>query len=250
MIQRDRIRLTYQLEFESPFHCGTGFSKGLTDRAIHRDKDDYLYIPGSTIKGVLRENCELAARILGIAVRDPHKKETAVEAFFENPDIVERIFGSRYQESSIFFDNAWMRKKDKIFFDSSSREDKKYRFLQTENRTQTRLSRKTGTVMDGALYTSEFGISQPKFEGKIHGWLEGTSNELSDDLPGSYPLYLLVTGIYMAQRIGANRSTGMGRCRFDIQKLRVNDNLVENPKHYCEKMEDFICYDDAREEAI
>ncbi len=241
MIQRDRICLTYQLKFESAFHCGTGFAKGLTDRAVHRDKDDYLYVPGSTIKGVLRESCEQAARMLGIAVRDPHDEKAATDAFFGEPDIVERIFGSRYQESSIFFDNAKLSPDLKQFF------DEKYRFMQTENRTQTRLSRKTGTVMDGALYTSEFGISQLRFDGEIHGWLEGTSNELPEDLPGSYPLYLLIAGMSLTCRIGANRSTGMGRCRFDVQKLQVNEN-VENPKDYCERMENFVRYEDARKE--
>ncbi len=238
MMQPDHICLTYLLKFQNPFHCGTGLTNGLIDRSVQKDKDGYLYVPGSTIKGVLRETCEYLARLFGIAVREPHDRISAMKTFFESPDIAERIFGSCYQESGIFFDNACM-----------TWESKEYRFMQTENRTRTRLSRLTGTVISGALYSSEFGISELEFEGKIHGWLEGISNPFSDDLPGSYPLYLLIAGLSMTSRIGANRSTGMGYCHFVIEELRVNDALQKEPRNYLEKIDDFLLYNDAREEA-
>src|SRR5581483_4906004 len=50
----DRISITYDMTFETPFHCGTGLRAGLIDRTIVRDHDGYLYVPGSTIKGVVR----------------------------------------------------------------------------------------------------------------------------------------------------------------------------------------------------
>ena len=239
MMQPYHICLTYRLKFQSPFHCGTGLTNGLIDRSVQKDKEGFLYVPGSTVKGVLRETCEYLARILipNADIRDPHDEENALESFFEESDIVECIFGSRYHESEIFFDNACM-----------TWESKEYRFMQTENRTQTRLSRLTGTVMSGALYSIEFGISGLEFEGKIRGWLEGISNPFSDDLPGSYPLYLLIAGLSMTDRIGANRSTGMGYCQFNIQELTVNANET-NPFVYLEKIEDFTGYDDARKEA-
>ncbi|MCP4350918.1 MAG: hypothetical protein GY795_36090 [Desulfobacterales bacterium] len=248
MIQKNHISITYHLKFESAFHCGTGLTNGLIDRAVQKDKDGYLYISGSTIKGVLRESCEHVAKIFGIPVREPLSEKNAMNTFFESPDIAERIFGSLYQETSIFFDNAWMLNKEDFDSSPAEKDKRKYLFMQTENRTQTRLSRRTGTVMEGALYTSEFGISELEFKGKIHGWLEGTSNPFSDDLPGSYPLFLLIAGITVTSRIGANRSTGMGRCRFDIQKLEVDNECVENPNRYCEEMEGFSAYGDARED--
>jgi CRISPR/Cas system CMR subunit Cmr4 (Cas7 group RAMP superfamily) len=47
----DRIHITYTLTFTTPFHCGTGLRSGLIDRTVVRDKDGYLYVPGSTITG-------------------------------------------------------------------------------------------------------------------------------------------------------------------------------------------------------
>ena len=54
-MRTDRIHITYELTFTTPFHCGTGLRVGLIDRTIVRDNDEYLYVPGSTIKGIVRE---------------------------------------------------------------------------------------------------------------------------------------------------------------------------------------------------
>ena len=51
MSRVDRIQLFYNLTFQTPFHCGTGLRSGLIDRAIVRDREGYLYVPGSSIKG-------------------------------------------------------------------------------------------------------------------------------------------------------------------------------------------------------
>ena len=58
----DAIRIDYTLAFQTPFHCGTGIRSGLIDRTIVRDSAGFLYVPGSTLKGVLREYCEQLAR--------------------------------------------------------------------------------------------------------------------------------------------------------------------------------------------
>lgn len=241
-----KIDLAYRLTFDSPFHCGTGLPKGLIDRAVARDGEKYLYVPGSTIKGILREHCEVVARAHGLSVRDPHDENAAIKAFTHGPDIVERIFGSRRREGCLFFDNATMPLDQREFFDGPKKQ-KAHLFMQTETRAQTAISRRTRTVKQGALYTSEFGVSDLCFDGKIHGILMGVANELSD-LPGPYSLFLLIAGLRAAQRIGANRSVGIGRCRFSISELTVDDQ-PQNSDRYCEEMECLICYETAKKEA-
>lgn len=58
----DRIEIEYTLTFTTFFHCGTGIREGLVDRTVVRNNRDYLYVPGSTFKGALRERCEQLAR--------------------------------------------------------------------------------------------------------------------------------------------------------------------------------------------
>ena len=244
-MQTDRISLDYQITFNSAFHCGSGLAHGLIDRAVVRDKDRYLYIPGSTTKGVLREQCEYLARFYGLSVRDPHDEKVAVQSFTGEIDIVESIFGSRYREGSLFFDNAYMTDTSKAFFDGAT--SKRYLPMQLETRTQTRLSRRTGTVQEGALYTSEFCIAALEFTGKIHGVITGIQNELSElQMPGTYQLLLVLAGMSAIERIGANRSTGFGNCRITIMNFLLNDQ-PQNPRQYCEELDSLFCYDDSKE---
>jgi len=251
MTEHALIFLSYTLTFESAFHCGSGLSNGLIDRSIVRAQDDYAYVPGSTIKGVVRESCEQIARLYALKVRDPHDEAAAVEAIADGPDIVERLFGSRCRESDLFFDNAAMDDEWQRFFrspDDRPGNPPRYLHLQSAPRTQTRISRRTGTVEAKALYTSEFGMPALQFQGAIHGMIEGIPNDLSK-LPGPFPLFLLVAGVYATQRIGANRSTGMGRCRFGIDSFKVGRNTID-PAAYCREIDSLEVYEEAKEENI
>ena len=226
-MQRDFISIKYQIEFETPFHCGTGLRRDLLDRSVCRDANDYVYIPGSTLKGVFRERCEQIARIAGLCVVSPHDVRSAIASFGGDISIVDRIFGSRYRPSSVYFDDLIMISEDQKFFDfnrESHESSKRYIHLQTETRTQTSISRLLGTAREENLFQSEFGHSQLRFEGEIYGHLEGFH---IGENAWSYSLLLLVAGISANDRIGANKSTGMGKYACQIRKIRVNDTVVE-----------------------
>lgn len=226
-MQRDFVNIDYQIEFETPFHLGTGLRRDLLDRSVCRDANDYLYIPGSTLKGIIRERCEQIALLFDLSVVSPHDEKAAIISFRNNIDIVARIFGSRYKPGELYFDNATMTETDKKFFDNDSgRVLKRYIHLQTETRTQTSISRLLGTVQESALFQSEFGIKELCFEGQIYGHLEGFR---IDENEWSYAFLLLVAGICANDRIGANKSTGMGKYNCQIQKLEFNDVTVEVP---------------------
>ena len=225
-MKRAFVNIDYQIEFETPFHFGTGLRRDLLDRSVCRDANGYLYIPGSTLKGVTRERCEQIAHLFNLQVVSPHDKKAAIVSLKNNIDIVTRIFGSRYKPGELYFDNATMIKTDKDFFDfdsDSGRVLKHYTHLQTEARTQTSISRLLGTVQEQALFQSEFGIKELCFEGQIYGHLEGFH---IDENEWSYAFLLLVAGICANDRIGANKSTGMGKYNCQIQKLEFNDVTV------------------------
>ena len=223
---RDSINIEYQIEFETPFHLGTGLRRNLLDRSVCRDANDYLYIPGSTLKGVFRERCEQIARLVGLHTVSPHDTQKAIAGFRDNNiDIVDRIFGSRYKPGELYFDSATMIKTDKDFFDSDSGGVlKRYIHLQTEARTQTSISRLLGTVQEQALFQSEFGIKTLCFEGQIYGHLEGFRIE---ENKWNYSSLLLVAGICANDRIGANKSIGMGKYDCQIHKLEFNDLTID-----------------------
>lgn len=224
-MHRDFIHIDYRIQFDTPFHLGTGLRRGLLDRSVCRDANDYLYIPGSTLKGVLREKCEQLARLFDLHAVSPHNDYTAMVAYFsDDTDIVDRIFGSRYKQGELYFDNATLIAEDQKLFDSQQT-SKRYIHLQTETRTQTSISRVLGTVREEALFQSEFGIKTLCFEGEIYGHLKGF--HIDDEDRWSYSLLLLVAGICANDLIGANKSTGMGRYGCQILALKVNDVSIE-----------------------
>lgn len=223
---RDFINIEYQIQFEKPFHLGTGLRRGLLDRSVCRDANGYLYIPGSTLKGVLREKCEQIARVFGLPAISPHNEREALDRFRDDTDIVDRIFGSRYKPGELYFDNANLIEEDQKLFDSDSdRISERYIHLQTETRMQTSISRALGTVREQALFQSEFGIRTLCFEGQVYGHLEGF--RIDEETQWNYSLLLLVAGICVNDQIGANKSTGMGRYSCEILKLEINDAPIE-----------------------
>jgi CRISPR/Cas system CSM-associated protein Csm3 (group 7 of RAMP superfamily) len=233
----DRIHVAYQLDFAMPFHFGTGMRTGLIDRAVQRDSKGYLYVPGSTIKGVVREHCEQLARFLGaeddehLRIRSPHvmrDAQAALQGYGEQVPIITRIFGSQAHAGHLFFEDA--RQADLAFWDGrdilNEPEDKgKYSSLQVDVSTQVRMDRLTHTAVPHALYTSEFGIRDLQFKGSIRGVLECfplALDEGAEEVP-TYSLLLLLAGLLMVERMGANKSSGKGKCSFKITKLTVGE---------------------------
>src|SRR5690242_18292032 len=175
----DRISIKYDLTFATQFHCGTGIREGLIDRTVMRDSERYLYIPGSTFKGVLRERCEQLARFYAPdaaayqSINSPHNAEAALDGLGKHqPTMITRIFGSQASPGRLFFDDARQDDNDLKQYDSQEEGGTgKYKRLQVTPYTQVRLNRPTRTAMPGALYTSEFGTSDLIFKGSIQGWL-------------------------------------------------------------------------------
>lgn len=230
MTKIERIEIAYDLTFTTPFHCGTGLRVGLIDRTIVRDHDGYLYVPGSTIKGVLREQCERLARLFEVLEKDsiisPHDTKEALWAWGRPTTMITRIFGSSTTPSLLFFDDAHQTDEAKREYDSRERGHKgqnsgkgKYKSVQIDLSTQARIDRLSRTAARSALYTSEFGIKDMSFKGSISGWLECTAIEDVEDGP-TYSLLLLLTGLHLLSRIGGNKSTGKGQCQCEITDLK------------------------------
>jgi len=205
---------------------------GLIDRTVIRDRYGYLYIPGSTIKGVLRERCEQLARLyegldedMRELIADPHEEKIALRGLGQKITMITRIFGSQIHPGHLFFDDARQADEDKQQYNSDRTNDGRYQSLQVDLYTQARIDRPTRTAVQGALYTSEFGVRGLTFKGCIVGWLECTAiNSASDDSP-TYSLLLLLSGLTMIEWLGGNKSTGKGQCRSEITGLKINQNI-------------------------
>src|SRR6266566_6481744 len=125
----DRVKIDYELTFKTPFHFGTGIRAGLIDRTIVRDGDGYLYVPGSTFKGVLRERCEQLARLfeeLDEDMRDliasPHEEDVALRGLGQKITMITRIFGSHNHPGRLYFEDAHQTNDAKREYDEDTHE--------------------------------------------------------------------------------------------------------------------------------
>ncbi len=244
MLKSDRVKINYTLTFHTPFHCGTGIRAGLIDRTVTRNREGYLYVPGSTIKGATRELCEQLARLYSPGrearqrIASPHDTDAVVHEWGKTPTMITRIFGSHLSPGHLCFNHASQSNEARHQYDQVGgpvEERKgKYKSLQVDTYTQVRIDRLTRTATRGALYTSEFGIRNLIFEGSISGWLECTSTEQSshernsdsDDSP-TYSLLLLIAGLQMLERLGGNKSTGKGQCSCEIKTIKINGTVYK-----------------------
>ena len=229
----DRLKIDYNLTFATPFHCGTGIREGLIDRTVVRDDGGYLYVPGSTIKGVLRERCEQLARLFDQPdIASPHDARAALQGLgTTKPSLVTRIFGSQNLPGTLSFDDARQGEDELREYDSRERDTGKgkYKSLQVNVSTQVRLDRPTRTAIPGALYTSEYGASDIIFNGTILGWLDCATipSQAAQTATPTYSLLLLLAGLQMMEWIGGNKSTGKGHCACTIMALEVNGSIVQ-----------------------
>lgn len=231
MAKTDRIQLKYRLTFTTPFHCGAGLSSGIIDRTVVRDADGYLYVPGSTFKGVVRAHCEQLARLYTFGndsemrqrIASPHDEKQALVTMRGPVTMIARIFGSRNRPGLLSFDDARQLEQEKqgdagkqwIYGRGRDRVE------QTVLHMQMRLDRQTRTALGDAFYASEFGLKDLRFYGSICGWLNCTAIEGIEGEP-SYSLLLLLAGLHMLDQVGGNKSTGKGQCVCEITDLSIN----------------------------
>ena len=86
--------ISYRIKFHSDWHCGSGLVAGAdVDALVVKDKDGLPFVPGRTIKGMLRE---------------------AIDVIFPEEEELKKMFGKEESDSGdgvksvLFFSNAVM----------------------------------------------------------------------------------------------------------------------------------------------
>jgi CRISPR/Cas system CSM-associated protein Csm3 (group 7 of RAMP superfamily) len=214
-----RLNVTYRIVWESDWHVGSGSGSASIDRLVRRQppdaKDERLpFLPGSQFKGVLRHQCERLAALFGCEVVSPHQvgSEAPPELFqhFGPLDrsklLIDRLFGSRYQGDCLFVDDALPETADSWSVRAHSR---------------TSIDRLSRTTRDRTLFVSEVVSGDSRaLRGTLRARHPTGVLSLYD---GGFPLEyaLLLAGIQTVDRLGGNRSSGLGSCRVEIVDNQV-----------------------------
>ncbi len=218
-----RLDLCYNIIWKGRWHVGSGYQSAAADRLLRRigGADGDPFVPGSQIKGVLRQQCERLALALDLEAVNPHAGTTEDEqslvrhftSLVKSDLIVDRLFGSRYQGECLFVTNA---------LPASSDEEKN-----TFSQTRTAIDRVTGTVMEQHLFTTELVEGGLKLQGEIRG--RHPAGVLSQDSEGfPYEYSLLVASLLSLDTLGGDKSVGLGRCKVKLkdQSLYWNGECI------------------------
>lgn len=177
--------ISYQVEFFTDWHCGSGLAAGSdVDAIVIKDNDDLPFIPGRTIKGLIREAAEELYAYKA-------KNTDALNSVFEYLDS---------QDGKLpvctFFSNAELSPdiKDEIILHEA--QHFLYRSLSSISIDEDGISKKH---------------SLRKIQVTVPCILYGKIVDVPDD-----SIEDICEAVKLIKRLGVNRNRGLGRCRFSV----------------------------------
>ncbi len=170
--------IKYTIEFFAQWHCGSGLSAGAdVDALVVKDRNGMPYVPGKTIKGLVREAVENLMQFT-----ETNKSGLIKEAFGEEG----KTTGCAH------FGNAELNEYER----NAIIEANASQFLY--NKVTTTAISKDGTAQDHSLRSIQTVVPCT-----LHGRITGVPEELADDIVRSFGLI---------KRLGHKRTRGLGRC--------------------------------------
>ncbi len=186
--------MQYTIKLLSDWHVGSGLSAGAeSDAEVLKDENDLPYIPGKTIKGLLKD-----------ALYEMPEKQV-------DRNLIKKLFGWEIDEAStekhngkLFFSNATLNK------DEQEEINPQLANFLYRNITQTKIN-ESGVAKNQFLRTME--VCMPiKLEGEIEGEMDEKERKLIEN------------ALKWVRHLGVNRNRGLGRCQFSLaDKPNTND---------------------------
>jgi len=190
--------IKYTIEFFNEWHCGSGLSAGAdVDALVIKDRNELPYIPGKTIKGLVRHALEDIIEFKGnVDLKD----EVKLCFGEERKSLAERNNQSNSEpRGATFFTNATLSKElsDSIIVTKT---------------TEFLYSSLTSTALNenGVAENNNLRTIQTTIPCELHGEILGVRENLIQDLQDA---------LAYIKRLGVSRNRGLGRCKFTIEKI-------------------------------
>lgn len=186
--------IRYKIQFHTYWHCGSGLASGAdADLLVIKDKDGMPYVPGKTVKGLLREAFDLLY---------PEKIST---------DSYKAVFGIKEDKGSgrrseSFFEDATLPKQEHDYIVSLRQSQFLYQSLSS-----------TAITDEGVADANTLRKIQVCIPCELEGEILNVPDEITSDISRAL-LYI--------KRLGAWRNRGLGRCTFEPLKNSKKDNPV------------------------
>lgn len=179
--------IRYKITFYTYWHCGSGLAAGAdVDLLPVKDRDGLPFVPGKTIKGLVREAAETITALRGGCVEDLNE----CFGYFDNADFKE--------QGAAFFSNATLTESDRNYAIAKYYQEYLYKSI-----ASTAIGT-DGIAKDHSLRKIEV-VVPCELEGMIHNVPDGCVEIVKDSLR-------------YVKRIGMNRTRGLGRCDISIEE--------------------------------
>ncbi len=187
--------LNYKIEFFSEWHCGSGLSAGADiDALVIKDSDGLPYIPGKTLKGLIREAFD-----------------DYVSFSKANVDSVDKAFGKPV-------DGQGEQSQGILYFtDACLREDERQAIIDN-NAQQFMFQKRSRTAIDENGIAKEHSLRS--IQTVVPCTLYATVMNVPDDMCD-----ILTKSLGLVKRMGVNRNRGLGRCQLSVVNIKKGGEL-------------------------
>lgn len=204
------ISVKYKVEFFNEWHAGSGLSAGAdVDDLVIKDRNNLPFIPGKTVKGLIRHAIEEIVEYRG---DDLIKKEAITNTFGvlterpvdksnENSDT--EVIESR--KGSVFFSNAILSNE----LSNNILENDLSQFLY-RSVASTAIDEK-GIAKDHSLRKMQTTVPCV-----LYGDILYVDKELEKEI---------VDALSYIKRLGVNRNRGLGRCKFSVVAIKKEEDV-------------------------
>ncbi len=183
------MTISYELKFFDYWHVSSGLSGGAAlDSYVVKDSFGLPYVPGKTIKGLVREMAEL---------------------FWSKEDI-DRCFGSRGNENKQ--DDNDDTTQAQCYFSSAVLDQKTADEIVANNLSHNLFDVISSTMVDknGIAVDKSLRDIEVVLPISLKGTIENVDEKFVKELERS---------LKMIKRMGLNRNRGLGRCEFVVKGL-------------------------------
>ena len=183
--------ISYKIEIHSPWHCGSGLSKGSdVDALVIKDNDGLPFIPGKTLKGLIREAVEDYVSFTGSCA-----EEEIIKAFGSH-DIEDF---NQISKGMAFFTNAELSDEEKLY-------------ILRDNLQPFLYNKVSSTAIDENGVADEHSLR--RYEVVVPCTLYASIRFVDEEFA-----QILSLALGLVKRLGVNRNRGLGRCTIsEIKK--------------------------------
>lgn len=195
------MNITYKIEFHTDWHCGSGLAAGAdVDALVVKDKDGLPFVPGKTMKGLVREVIEEMELI------DGRFNENSFIQMFGNSE--DRNADSRLTKKSENYD---FLQKGNTFFTNAELSENERQAIVSNNAARFMYRSISSTAIDNEGIAIEHSLR--KMEVVVPCTLHGEIKNVPDDLADE-----VLDALRYIKRLGQNRNRGLGRCTIEGRK--------------------------------